>query len=200
MGKRTDSAKRVLLKKAPTGIEGLDEITDGGLPQGRPSLICGGPGCGKSLLGIEFLVRGATQFGEPGVLMTFEETEEDIRKNVASLGFDVDQLIRQKKLVIDFVKVERQEISENGEYDLDGILIRLGHAINSIGAKRVTLDTIESLFAGLSNEAILRAELRRLFNWLKSKGMSTVITAEKGEGSLTRQGMEEYVSDCVLLL
>jgi circadian clock protein KaiC len=189
-----------VLDKAPTGITGLDEVTHGGLPKGRPTLICGGPGCGKSLMGIEFLIRGATQFGEPGVLMTFEETEDDIRKNVASLGFDVDQLIRDKKLVIDYVKVERQEIEENGEYDLEGIFIRLNYAIQQIGAKRVHLDTIESLFSGLDNQAILRSELRRLFYWLKEKGMTTVITAERGEGNLTRQGLEEYVSDCVILL
>jgi circadian clock protein KaiC len=188
------------LEKTPTGVGGLDDITHGGLPRGRPTLICGGPGCGKSLMGIEFLVRGALQFGEPGVLMTFEETEEDIRNNVASLGFDIDDLIRQKKLAVDFVKVDRQEIDENGEYDLEGIFIRLNHAIMQVGAKRVMLDTIESLFSGLSNQGILRAEIRRLFQWLKEKGMSTVITGERGDGTLTRQGLEEYVSDCVILL
>ena len=203
MAKRNNgsgSAAPAPLEKAPSGIAGLDEVTHGGLPKGRPTLICGGPGCGKSLMGIEFLVRGAIQYGEPGVLMTFEETEEDIRKNVASLGFNLDQLIRDKKIIVDYVKVDRQEIDENGEYDLEGLFIRLNYAIQSIGAKRVMLDTIESLFAGLSNEAILRAELRRLFYWLKSQGMSTVITGERGEGNLTRQGLEEYVSDCVILL
>jgi circadian clock protein KaiC len=188
------------LEKAPTGINGLDEITHGGLPKGRPTLICGGPGCGKSLMGMEFLVRGATEFNEPGVLMTFEETEEDLKKNVASLGFDLEQLIAEGKLAIDYVKVDRQEIDENGEYDLEGIFIRLNYAIQRIGAKRVHLDTIESLFSGLDNQAILRSELRRLFYWLKDKGMTTVITAERGEGNLTRQGLEEYVSDCVILL
>ena len=188
------------LKKAPTGIAGLDEVTHGGLPAGRPTLVCGGPGCGKSLLGIEFLVHGATRFDEPGVLMTFEETEQDLKKDVASLGFDLDRLVREKKLVVDYVKVNRQEIDENGEYDLEGLFIRLNYAIQSIGAKRVHLDTIESLFSGLSNQAILRAEVRRLFNWLKDKGMTTVITGERGEGTLTRQGLEEYVSDCVILL
>ena len=188
------------LEKAPTGITGLDEVTDGGVPKGRPTLVCGGPGCGKSLMGIEFLVRGATQFGEPGVLMTFEETADDIRKNIASLGFDLDQLIRDKRIVVDYVKVDRQEIDENGEYDLEGLFIRLGYAIQTIGAKRVMLDTVESLFAGLSNQAVLRAELRRLFYWLKEKGMTTVITGERGDGTLTRQGLEEYVSDCVILL
>ncbi|HVT88004.1 MAG TPA: circadian clock protein KaiC [Tepidisphaeraceae bacterium] len=188
------------LEKVRTGIDGLDEITHGGFPKGRPTLICGGPGCGKSLTGIEFLVRGATEFGEPGVLMTFEETRDDIKKNIASLGFDLDQLIRDRKIVVDYVKVDRQEIDENGEYDLEGLFIRLDYAIREIGARRVMLDTIESLFSGLSNEGILRAELRRLFGWLKEKGMSTVITAEQGEGMLTRQGLEEYVSDCVILL
>ena len=194
------AAAPAALEKTPSGITGLDEITHGGLPKGRPTLICGGPGCGKSLMGIEFLIRGALQYGEPGVLMTFEETEEDIRKNVASLGFDLDQLIRDKKIAIDYVKVDRQEIDENGEYDLEGLFIRLNYAIQQIGAKRVMLDTVESLFSGLSNQGILRAELRRLFYWLKSQGMSTVITGERGEGNLTRQGLEEYVSDCVILL
>lgn len=200
MGKRTNSAKRTVLHKAPTGIDGLDEITSGGFPAGRPTLVCGGPGCGKSLMGIEFLVRGATQYNEPGVLMTFEETADDIKKNVASLGFDIDQLIADKKLIIDHVKIDRNEIEENGEYDLEGLFIRLGYAIKSIAAKRVMLDTVETLFSGLSNEGILRSELQRLFYWLKEQGMSAVITAEQGDGKLTRQGLEEYVSDCVILL
>ena len=188
------------LKKVPTGIGGFDEITGGGIPAGRPTLVCGSAGCGKSLLATEFLVRGITQFGEPGVLMTFEETVADIEKNVASLGFNVADLIAKKKLVIDYVHIDRSEIEENGEYDLEGLFIRLGHAIDTIGAKRVVLDTIETLFSGLSNQAILRSELRRLFGWLKDRGMTTIITGERGEGQLTRQGLEEYVSDCVILL
>ena len=188
------------LEKCPTGIDGFDQITNGGLPRGRPSLVCGSAGCGKSLFGIEFLVHGATQFDEPGVMMTFEETAEDLTKNVASLGFDLDDLVARKKIVLDFVRVERSEIDENGEYDLEGLFIRLNHAIDTIGAKRVMLDTIEALFAGLDNQAILRAEIRRLFAWLKEKGMTTVITGERGDGALTRQGLEEYVSDCVILL
>jgi circadian clock protein KaiC len=188
------------LQKAPTGVEGLDEITHGGLPRGRPTLICGTAGCGKSLMGIEFLVRGATQYGEPGVLMTFEESAEDIKKNVASLGFDLDELIRQKKIFIDYVHVDRSEIEENGEYDLEGLFVRLNYAVHQVGAKRVMLDTIETLFSGLSNPAILRAEIRRLFGWLKDNGLTAVITGERGEGQLTRQGLEEYVSDCVILL
>ncbi|MEO6003113.1 MAG: circadian clock protein KaiC [Opitutus sp.] len=188
------------LVKVPTGIAGFDEITGGGLPAGRPSLVCGSAGCGKSLLAIEFLVRGAAQFGEPGVLMTFEESVADIRKNVASLGFNIADLVARKQLVVDHVAINRNEIEENGEYDLEGLFIRLGHAIDSVGAKRVVLDTIESLFTGLSNQAILRGELRRLFAWLKERGMTTIITAERGEGQLTRHGLEEYVSDCVILL
>jgi circadian clock protein KaiC len=163
-------------------------------------LVCGSAGCGKTLLGIEFLVRGATQFDEPGVLMAFEETAEELTENVRSLGFDLDELVRQKKLALDYVRIERSEIEETGEYDLDGLFVRLGHAIDSIGAKRVVLDTIEALFAGLSNTAILRAELRRLFQWLKKKGVTAIITGERGDGTLTRHGLEEYVSDCVIVL
>jgi circadian clock protein KaiC len=188
------------LKKVPTGIEGFDAITGGGLPAGRPSLVCGSAGCGKSLLASEFLIRGAIDHGEPGVLMSFEESAEDIAKNVASLGFDVPALVAGKKLVIDHVRVERSEIEENGDYDLEALFIRLGHAVDSVGARRVVLDTIEALFSGLTNQAILRAELRRLFGLLKDRGLTTVITAERGEGALTRQGLEEYVSDCVILL
>ena len=188
------------LPKAPTGIQGLDEITGGGLPKGRPTLVCGSAGCGKTLLAMEFVVRGATEFNEPGVFMAFEETISDLTQNVASLGFDLKDLSARKKIVLDFVYIERSEIEETGEYDLEGLFIRLGHAIDSIGAKRVVLDTIESLFAGLPNPLILRAELRRLFRWLKSKGVTAIITAERGEASLTRQGLEEYVSDCVILL
>ena len=193
-------ARAVRLPKTPTGIKGLDEITGGGLPRGRPTLVCGGAGCGKTLLSAEFLVRGATEFGEPGVLMAFEETEKELTANVASLGFDLAGLVRQKKILVDYVHIERGMMQESGEYDLEGIFVRLGHAIDSIGARRVVLDTLEVLFASLPDEAILRAELRRLFRWLKDKGVTAVITAERGRESLTRHGMEEYVSDCVLLL
>src|SRR5688572_22995746 len=188
------------LPKARTGIDGLDEITGGGLPKSRPTLVCGGPGCGKTLLAMEFLVRGATQFGEPGVFMTFEETGEELAENVRSLGFDLDALVADKKIALDHVRVEPAEIEENGEYDLEGLFLRLGYAIDSVGAKRVVLDTIESLFGGFTNEALLRSELRRLFRFLKDRGVTAVITGERGEGSLTRQGLEEYVSDCVILL
>ncbi len=196
--KSTSPATR--LPKCPTGIQGLDEITGGGLPRGRPTLVCGGAGCGKTLLAVEFLVRGAVQFGEPGVFMAFEETEAELKANVASLGFDLAGLVRRKKIVLDHVHIERSEIQETGEYDLEGLFVRLNHAIDSIGARRVVLDTLEALFAGIPNEAILRAELRRLFRWLKVKGVTAVITAERGREQLTRHGLEEYVSDCVILL
>jgi len=188
------------LPKAPTGIPGLDEVTNGGLPRGRPTLVCGSAGCGKTLLAMEFLIRGAIEFREPGVFIAFEETVEDLTQNVRSLGFDLNKLVRQKKLALDFVRVERNEIEETGEYDLEGLFIRLNAAIDSIGAKRVVLDTIEALFSGLQNEGILRAELRRLFRWLKDKGVTAIITGERGDGTLTRRGLEEYVSDCVILL
>ena len=188
------------LPKTKTGISGLDEITLGGIPQGRPTLICGGPGCGKTLFSIEFLVNGATRFKEPGVFITFEEKTEELTMNVASLGFDLEKLQKEKKLRLDYIRIERSEIEETGEYDLDGLFIRLEHAIDSIGAKRVVLDTIENLFAGLTNQGILRAELRRLFHWLKDKGVTAIITGEQGDGKLTRHGLEEYVSDCVILL
>jgi circadian clock protein KaiC len=188
------------LPKTKTGIRGLDEITAGGLPRGRPTLICGSAGCGKTLFGIEFLVKGATELGEPGVFLAFEESEEELTQNVLSLGYDLDRLSRENKLGVDYIHVDSSEIDETGEYDLEGLFIRLGSAIDAIGAKRVVLDTIETLFGGLSNEAILRSELRRLFRWLKDKGVTAIITAERGEGTLTRQGIEEYVSDCVIVL
>src|SRR6201996_8216251 len=190
----------VHLPKTPTGIGGLDDLTLGGLPTGRPTLLCGSAGCGKTLFGMTFLVNGATKFGETGVFMSFEEREQDLAANVHSLGFDVEELISQKKLVIDYVRIERAEIEESGEYDLEGLFVRLGHAIDQIGAKRVVLDTVEALFSGLADSTILRAELRRLFGWLKDKGVTAIITAERGEGQLTRFGIEEYVSDCVILL
>lgn len=186
--------------KCPTGIPGLDEITRGGLPRGRPTLVCGAAGAGKTLLAMEFLIRGITQYQEPAVFVSFEETAEELADNMASLGFDLPRLIRQKRLAIDHVRVERAEIEETGEYDLEGLFVRLGAAIEEVGAKRVALDTIEALFAGLSDEGILRAELRRLFRWLKAKGVTAVITGEQGDGHLTRHGLEEYVSDCVIIL
>ena len=194
-------SKLTTLAKCPTGIDGLDEITGGGLPKGRPTLICGSAGCGKTLMAMEFLVRGAVQYDEPGVFMSFEETGEELAANVASLGFDLNDLRERNKIAVDYVHVERSEIEETGEYDLEALFIRLGYAIRTVGAKRVVLDTLEALFGGLSNDAILRAELRRLFRWLKEQGVTAVITGERGQqGELTRQGLEEYVSDCVILL
>jgi circadian clock protein KaiC len=198
--KRKERLGSLELRKAPTGITGLDDITYGGLPEGRPTIVCGGPGCGKTMLAVEFLVRGALQYGESGVFMAFEETPEDLTKNVASLGFDLKDLVAKKKLFMDYVHVERSEIEEAGEYNLEGLFIRLQSAIELVGAKRVVLDTAEALFSGFSNMGILRSEIRRLFRWLKDKGMTTVVTAERGEGTLTRHGLEEYVSDCVILL
>ena len=190
-----------ILARAPTGIEGLDEITGGGLPAGRPTLVCGTAGCGKTMLAMEFLVRGATEFGEPGVFMMFEENVAELTANVRSLGFDLEKLAAQKKIVLDYVHIERSEIEETGEYDLEGLFIRLGYAIDSIGAKRVVLDTVEALFAGIPNHGVLRAELRRLFRWLKDRGMTAIVTGEKGDGNaITRYGLEEYVADCVIIL
>ena len=188
------------LPKCPSGIQGLDEVTFGGLPKGRPSLVCGGAGCGKTLLSMEFLCRGALEYNEPGVFMAFEEKERDLVENFASLGFNLASLIKNKKLVIDYVYLERSEIEETGEYDLEGLFVRLENAIDSIGAKRIVLDTIEALFAGFSNDSILRAELRRLFRWIKDKGVTAIITGEKGESLLTKHGLEEYVADCVIFL
>lgn len=202
MAKKIKNSKpsNVGLAKSATGIQGLDEITGGGLPRGRPTLVAGNAGCGKTLLAMEFLVRGALQYDEPGVFMAFEETAEELKQNVASLGFDLDDLTAQKKIMIDHVYIDRSEIEETGEYDLEGLFVRLGYAIDSIGAKRVVLDTIEVLFAGFSNDSILRAELRRLFRWLKDRGVTAIITGERGKGTVTRHGLEEYVSDCVILL
>lgn len=188
------------LSKTPTGISGLDEITYGGLPTGRPTLICGTAGCGKTLFSLEFIVRGALEYNEPGVFMALEEKAEELATNVASLGFDLKKLEHDKLLKLDYVHIDKNEIAETGEYNLDGLFIRLGYAIDSIGAKRVVLDTIENLFTGLTNQGILRAEIRRLFQFLKEKGVTAVITGERDGESLTRQGLEEYVSDCVILL
>lgn len=188
------------LKKERTGIPGFDEITGGGLPAGRPTLICGSAGAGKTLFAMEFLVRGAMLYNEPGVFISFEETDEELTRNVASLGFDLKQLAAEKKILLDYVFIERSEIEETGEYDLEGLFVRLGDAIDQLGAKRIVLDTLEALFSSLPNEAIIRAELRRLFRWLKEKGVTALITCERGEGTLTRYGLEEYVADCVILL
>src|SRR5512135_1318391 len=192
--------KLSFLEKSPTGIRGLDEVTYGGLPKGRPTLVCGNAGCGKTVLGMQFLVNGATQFNEPGVFLSFEETEEDLVKNFRSFSYDLPDLARRKLVSIDYVYIERSEIEETGEYSLEGLFIRLGHAIDSVKARRVVLDTLEVLFASLPNEGVLRAELRRLFRWLKKKGVTAIVTGERGVTTITRYGLEEYVADCVILL
>lgn len=200
MKKKEDKFRRKTLPKSPTSIQGFDEITGGGLPKGRPALVCGGAGCGKTLFAMEFIVRGATLYNEPGVFISFEETEKELTTNVSSLGFDLNKLIKQKKIWLQHIHIERGEIEQSGEYDLKGLFVRIHQAIESIGAKRVVLDTIESLFSALPNTTVVRTELRRLFGWLKKKGVTTIVTGEKGNGTLTRQGLEEYVSDCVILL
>lgn len=195
-----ESNPKQMLTKSPTGIQGLDEITGGGLPKGRTTLVSGGAGSGKTLLSMEFLIRGAKEYDEPGLFVSFEENEQELKQNVASLGFNLAELVKRKRMAIDFVRAERSEIEETGDYDLEGLFIRLGHAIDQIKAKRVVLDTIEALFAALPNQTILRAELRRLFRWLKDRGVTAIVTAERGDGMLTRHGLEEYVSDCIILL
>jgi circadian clock protein KaiC len=200
MNKQTRHLPAEALAKCPTGIRGLDQITDGGLPRGRSTLVCGGPGAGKTLLGIEFLARGARDFGEAGVFVSFEERADDLAKNAFSLGFDLGRLVRSKRFAVEHIVLDRNQLLEAGEYDLEGLFIRLGAAIDAVGAKRVVLDTIEALFGVLTNQGILRAELNRLFSWLKDRGVTTVITAERGQGVLTRHGLEEYVSDCVIVL
>ncbi|RPI16995.1 MAG: circadian clock protein KaiC [Ignavibacteriae bacterium] len=203
MNKNSTRIKKVklpTLKKSSTGINGFDEITLGGLPQGRPTLVSGAAGCGKTLFAMEFLVRGVTQFNEPGVFIAFEENAKELTENAASLGFELEHLIKSKKLIVDFISIDRSEIEETGEYDLEALFIRIDYAIRSIGAKRIVLDTLEALFSALPNDFIIRAELRRLFRWLKDRGMTAIITAEKGVNTLTRHGLEEYVSDCVIVL
>jgi circadian clock protein KaiC len=200
MKKNGAQSQRTALPKSPTSIQGLDEITGGGLPKGRPTLICGGAGCGKTLFAMEFLVRGATQYNEPGVFISFEETEKELTANVASLGFDLASLVDRKKLWLEHIHIERSKLEQSDEYDLEGLFVRIHQAIEDIGARRLVLDTMETLFSALPNPAILRSELRRLLRWLKTKGVTAIITAERGDGTLTRQGLEEYVSDCVILL
>ncbi len=198
---RRDPARRPpSLPKTLTGIVGFDEVTGGGLPRGRPTLVCGGPGCGKTLFGLEFLFHGAASYDEPGVFVTFEEAPVDLELNVRSLGYDLPRLIRTKRIAIEYVRVERAEIEETGDYDLEALFIRLDDAIRSVKAKRIVLDTVESLFGGLSDVGVLRAELRRLFEWLRNRGVTAIVTGEAGEQTLTRQGLEEYVSDCVITL
>src|SRR5262249_17903750 len=194
------SRRAASIEKSSTGIRGFDEVTFGGVPKGRPTLLCGSAGCGKTLFGMTFLYKGAVEFHEPGVFITFEEQPEDLIQNVGSLNYDLQTLISEKKLAVDHIRIEPTQIAESGDYDLEGLFIRLGHAIDSVGAKRVVIDTVEALFSGLENHSLLRAELRRLFEWLKEKNVTAIITAERGDGTLTRYGLEEYVADCVILL
>lgn len=195
-----NKTRKGALAKSPTGIQGLDEITNGGLPKGRPTLICGKAGCGKTLLAMEFLIRGATQYAEPGVFLSFEESVQELTENVISFGWDLENLVAEKKLALRYIQIDRSQIQETGEFDLEALFVRLGHAIDSIQAKRVVLDTLEVLFGGVDNNGIIRSELRRLFLWLKEKGVTAIVTAESGENTPTRHGLEEYVSDCVILL
>ena len=190
---------KITLEKCSSGIQGLDEITEGGLPKGRPTLICGSAGCGKTMFAMQFLINGAEN-NEPGLFVSFEETQEELEKNFASLGIDLKSLEDQEKFAVEYIYMERSEYEETGEFDLEGLFIRLAYAVEQIGAKRIVLDTIEAIFSGLPNEFILRSELRRLFSWLKSKGLTAIITGERGENTLTRYGLEEYVADCVILL
>ena len=187
-------------EKTPSGIKGLDEITDGGLPKGRPALVSGGPGCGKTLFAMEFIARGIIDYNEPGVFIAFEEKIDDLKRNFTSLGFDLEDLVKTKKLVLDHITIDRTEIEETGEYDLEGLFIRLGAMIDDVGAKRVAIDTLEAIFSGFANEAILRSELRRLFLWLKDRGITAVVTGERGDRTITKYGLEEYVADCVITL
>jgi circadian clock protein KaiC len=197
---KSKSAEPGELAKVPSGIKGFDVITGGGLPQGRPALVSGGPGCGKTLFAMEFIIRGITDYNEPGVFVAFEEKIDDLKKNFTSLGFDLEDLIEQKKLVLDHIFIDRTEIEETGEYDLEGLFIRLGAMIDEVGAKRIAIDTLEAIFSGFCNEAILRSELRRLFLWLKDKGITAVVTGERGDRTITKYGLEEYVADCVITL
>jgi circadian clock protein KaiC len=198
--KTAESARLAEFEKVPSGIKGFDDITFGGLPKGRPALVSGGPGCGKTLFAMEFIVRGITDYGEPGIFVAFEEKIGDLKMNFRSMGFDLDDLVRQKRLVLDHIAIDRSEIQETGEYDLEGLFIRLGAMIDEVGAKRVAIDTLEALFSGFANEAILRSELRRLFLWLKDRGVTAVVTGERGDRTITKYGLEEYVADCVITL
>jgi circadian clock protein KaiC len=199
-GPRKGKAKLATIRKCPTGIPGMDQVTQGGLPRDRTTLVCGTAGCGKTLFGMQFLVNGIAQYGEPGAFIAFEETTADLTQNVASMGYDLEELVASGKLALDHIRVERSEIEESGDYNLDGLFMRLELAISSVRAKRVVIDTLETLFGGLNNYAVLRSELRRLFQWLKERKVTAIITAERGDGTLTRHGLEEYVSDCVILL
>jgi len=198
--KKKSAVNQNQLQKCLTGIKGFDEITEGGLPKNRNTLLCGSTGSGKTLFGIDFLINGAINYNELGIFMSFEETEDELYKDVASLNLDLQGLVLRKKILIDYVLLERRDIQEKGEFNLEGLFVRLEHAIDSIGAKRVVLDSIESLFAGVTDAGILRLEIKRLFRWFKKKKVTAVITGELGKNSYTRHGLEEYISDCIILL
>ena len=200
MTRKTQQKTSIALEKCRTGISGFDEITGGGLPKGRPTLVCGGAGSGKTLFAMEFLLNGATQYNEPGIFISFEENERELTENVASLGWDLEALGRENKIFLDHVYIERSEIEETGEFNLEGLFIRIESALSAVNAKRIAVDSMEALFSGFSDEMSLRAEIRRLFRWLKEKGLTAVITGEQGKGSFTRHGLEEYISDCVVFL
>ena len=197
--KETQNTSPRGLQKCPTGIKGFDEITEGGLPKNRTTLLCGGPGSGKTLLGIDFLVKGANGYDEPGVFLSFEETKDELYTDVASLNLNLRELVSKKKIQIEHVLLERKDVEEN-DFNLEGLLVRLEHAIDSIGAKRVVIDSIESPFAGITDTGILRLEIKRLFRWLKEKQVTAIVTGEPGPSFYTRHGLEEYISDCIILL
>ena len=188
------------LEKTPTGIQGLDHVTYGGLPAGRPTLVCGGPGCGKTVLGMEFLIRGALEYDQPGLFISFEESEEALLENLSSLTFPVRELVSQDKIRINQIFVDHLQVLQAGNFSLDGLLIQLEHGVKQTGAKRVVLDTLGKIFSVLADSAMLRREIARLFQWLRDQDLTAVVTAEEGRGSLSRYGFEEYVSDCVIVL
>jgi circadian clock protein KaiC len=198
---KTKRLPQLEIEKVATGVTGLDEILNGGLPKGRPTLVCGGAGCGKTLLAMEFLCRGAVEHGEPGIFIAFEETAEELAANVASLGFDLATLERDGLLIVDYVAVGRGEVLQTGAFDLEGLFIRIASSVAAIGAQRIVIDTIEVLFGALKDAATIRWELDRLFVWLKEQGLTAIITSERGdESGISRNGIEEYVADCVILL
>ena len=197
--KKKNIPKLNKLHKCLTGIKGFDEVTEGGLPKNRITLISGGAGSGKTLFGIDFLINGALNYKEHGVFMSFEETPDELYKDVASLNLDLKVLVSQKKIALEHVVLERKDVQEK-DFNLEGLLIRLEHAIESVNAKRVVLDSIESLFAGITDNGILRLEIKRLFGWLKEKQVTAIVTGEPGQDSYTHHGMEQYISDCIILL
>jgi circadian clock protein KaiC len=188
------------LEKCPSGIKGLDEITGGGLPRGRPTLVCGDAGSGKTILAMQFLVRGITEFGEPGVFIAFEESAQELATNMSSMDIDLQRLCAENKLAIDWVHLEGGEVPKTGDFNLQALFVRIQSALQRVHARRIVLDSIEALFAALPDHKTLRSELERLFYWLKHQQLTAIVTAERGEGRLTRMGLEAYVADCVICL